>query len=394
MISDMASTAGRVLKAKENSRPDALTWKSASTHAANGLAAHPLVLVQCLACVLALISAAECHIVAIQAVPNAPILSSLLYGFVLWYWWGLAATALWKSAQKSGKDFFSASSTFKQACIGVAVAGAHIWVLQRTVDWSRVHWPVLESAGYSALDYLNLNRFFFELLVYGFIFGFTGLIHLRLASNRDKMRTLSLERQLSDAHLRALQAQIEPHFLFNTLNAVTSLVEQNRNEQALRTIQNLTSILKSTLRRNAPEKISLAQELELIDDYLSIEVTRFADRLQVDMNIDPASLDGQLPCFLLQPIVENAIRHGISRCEEGGFIEIKAERRGARLCLRVRNTTPAIDKPVQPGHGIGLANTKERLSAFYGRNYEFRTSALESGGFEVFINVPYERDRQ
>src|SRR5581483_9079275 len=104
MISDMASTAGRVLKAKENSRPDALTWKSASTHAANGLAAHPLVLVQCLACVLALISAAECHIVAIQAVPNAPILSSLLYGFVLWYWWGLAATALWKSAQKSGKD--------------------------------------------------------------------------------------------------------------------------------------------------------------------------------------------------------------------------------------------------------------------------------------------------
>ncbi len=269
------------------------------------------------------------------------------------------------------------------------VAGAHVFVLQGMVEWSKRQWPVPGSATYS---YLNLNRFFFELLLYGFIFGLTGVIHLRLASQRDKMRTLSLERQLSAAHLRALQMQIEPHFLFNTLNAITSLIEQDRKEHPLRTLQNLNAILKTTLRRNTPEKVSLAQELQLIDDYLSIEVTRFADRLQVDMNIDPNSLDAQLPCFLLQPIVENAIRHGVSRSEESSFIKLRAEHREARLHLTVRNTDPALSSPTKPGHGIGLKNAEERLALFYGDNYEFRTGRLESGGFEAYINIPYERE--
>lgn len=363
-------------------------FQGAGARSANVLAAHPLISVQCLALLLALIAAAECHSITIQSYPGYPVLPSLLYGFVLWCWWGIAAAAIWKFAERNGKDFFSFSSAAKHLGIGAVVAGAHVVVLQSLLEWSNRQWPVPGPVTYS---YLNFNRFLFELLLYGFIFGLIGVIHLQLASQRDKMRTLSLERQLSAAHLRALQMQIEPHFLFNTLNAITSLVEQARNQQALQTLQNLNSILKTTLRRSTPEKVSLAQELQLVDDYLSIEVTRFADRLQVNMSIEPASLDAQLPCFLLQPIVENAIRHGVSRSEQNSLIELQAENTGARLRLAVRNTAPPPTIPIEAGHGIGLTNTRERLALFYGNDYEFRAATLESGSFEVCIDIPYER---
>ena len=384
----MTSAAPPALSDEQPAHPAAgsQTGERLGARIASALVAHPIIFIQCLALVLALIAAAECHSITIQSTPGYPLLPSLLYGLVLWCWWGLAAIALWKIAQRSGKDFFSLSSAFQHACIGALLAGAHIFVLQRLLVWSEREWPASGPADY---DYVNLHLFFSELLIYGFIFGVTGVIHLQLASQRDKMRTLSLERQLTLAHLCALQMQIEPHFLFNTLNAITSLVEQGRKEQALQTLENLNSILKTTLGRSTPEKVPLGQELQLIDDYLSIEETRFADRLKVDMNIDPGSLEGQLPCFLLQPIVENAIRHGISCSEQDSSIELKAEHQEARLHLTVRNTgSPTA--PAKPGHGIGLKNTRERLALFYGDNYEFRTGSLPSGGFEVFINIPYE----
>ena len=389
----MTNAAGPTLPAESIPVPSghAQAGGKAGARWAQKLSQHALLLIQGVALVLALLAAAECHAIVTQSVPNAPLLPSLLYGLVLWYWWGLVATALWALARKSGKGFFSLGSACQHAGMSALVAGAHVWVLQRTVERLALQWPVLGPAGYSSLHYLNLNRFVFEFLLYGFLFGLTGVIQLQLASQRDTLRALSLERQLSMAHLQALQMQMEPHFLFNTLNAITSLVEQDRKEQALQTLQNLNSILKITLRRGAPEKVSLAQELELVDDYLSIEVTRFADRLQVEMSIDPGSLHARLPCFLLQPIVENAIRHGISRCEQNGLIELRAEHKEARLFLTVRNTGPARHAPLQPGHGIGLQNTQKRLALFYGDDYEFRAGALPSGGFEVCIGIPYER---
>jgi LytS/YehU family sensor histidine kinase len=208
------------------------------------------------------------------------------------------------------------------------------------------------------------------------------------------MRSLSLEKQLSVAHLRALQTQIEPHFLFNTLNAIASLVESDRKIEATQTLQHLNFILKNTLRRSMPEKVSLAQELELVDNYLSIEEIRFADRMQVDMTINPATLDGQVPCFLLQPMIENAIRHGISRCEEGGVIQLSADLRGSRLCLAISNSGPELRATSETGHGIGLRNTQERLAHFYAEDFQFRACTPEHGGFEVLIDIPHERSIQ
>jgi LytS/YehU family sensor histidine kinase len=212
-----------------------------------------------------------------------------------------------------------------------------------------------------------------------------------LVAQRDSMRSLELERQLSSAHLRALQMQLEPHFLFNTLNAVTTLVELGRREQALETLEHLNTVLKLVLKRNTPSKIPLAQELEALESYLAIEQVRFADRLRVDINLDPNTLDGLVPCFLLQPIVENAIRHGIAHCEDSGWIETSAQRVGTRMRLQVRDNGPGVNGRSARGFGLGLSNTKERLAHFYQNDYEFRAFQPESGGFQVSITIPYEK---
>jgi LytS/YehU family sensor histidine kinase len=240
----------------------------------------------------------------------------------------------------------------------------------------------------------NLNRFGIEILLYGFIIGITGIVQYKLRSQRDAIRSLELQKQLSSAHLRALQMQLQPHFLFNTLNAITTLVELGRQSEAVEMLSHLNLILKSTLKRTTPEKVPLSQELEMIDNYLAIEQIRFADRLQVQIKVDPGALDGMVPCFLLQPIVENAIRHGIAHCVNEGKVEASARREGANLHLKVRDTGAEAGTPAQNGHGIGLENTRERLMHFYRDEFTMNALPLTEGGFEVAITIPYEPQKR
>jgi len=238
---------------------------------------------------------------------------------------------------------------------------------------------------------LDLNRFGIELLIYGFILGVIGTIQFQIRAQHDAMKSLELQRQLSAAHLRALQMQLEPHFLFNTLNAITTLVELGRQKEAAEMLTHLNAILKSTLTRTTPEKVPLSQELEMVESYLAIEQVRFADRLRIEIKVEPGALDGLVPCFLLQPIVENAIRHGIARCENEGLVEASVRCDGRSLHLCVRDTGSGSGEHQQAGHGIGLKNTRERLTHFYREEYEMKAGTLRSGGFEVAITIPYER---
>ena len=129
----------------------------------------------------------------------------------------------------------------------------------------------------------------------------------------------------------------------------------------------------------------------MVENYLAIEQIRFADRLHVEVKVDPGALDGLVPCFLLQPIVENAVRHGIAHCESDGRIEASARREGNFLCLQVRDSGSGIAGESKPGHGIGLTNTRERLSHFYQDGFRMKAEPSEAGGFEVAITIPYER---
>jgi len=154
----------------------------------------------------------------------------------------------------------------------------------------------------------------------------------------------------------------------------------------------LNAILKSTLKRKTPEKVPLSQELEMVENYLAIEQVRFADRLRIEIKVEPSALDGLVPCFLLQPIVENAIRHGIAHCESEGLVETSARRDGNLLLLQVRDTGSGVNGCSKPGNGIGLKNTRERLTHFYQDAYDMKALWLDTGGFEVAIAIPYERN--
>lgn len=186
--------------------------------------------------------------------------------------------------------------------------------------------------------------------------------------------------------------QMEPHFLFNTLNAITSLMVQGRNKEAIKTMAQLSDILRSTLQRKAPEKVPFAEELRIVEDYLAIQQVRFAGRLEVKIDATDEALDGLVPCFLLQPLVENAIQHGIAPKRQGGSIETCIKRVGDKLWMQVKDDGCGMASPSPAkGHGIGLQNIRERLAYFYPGGFEFHAISPASGGYEVTIQIPYER---
>jgi sensor histidine kinase YesM len=336
-----------------------------------------------LAAVLAMATASECH-----SITHLP---SLLYGAVLWGWWALIASSLWRVGRKINLlPSLSWRSTAVHLLVGLTLGVVHLLLLG-SLGFTDAGWRGTGTAFSVWTSLLNINRLGMEWLLYGFLFAVTGVIQSQIRAQREAIESLSLQRQLSAAHLQALQMQLEPHFLFNTLNAITTLVELGRQKQASEMLRHLNSILKSTLASRTPEKVRLSQELELVGNYLAIEQVRFADRLRIEINVDPTAVDGLVPCFLLQPIVENAIRHGIAHCESEGLVEASAIRDGDELHVRVRDTGPGLVYTQQRGHGIGLSNTRERLTHFYQDGYKMRAHPLSTGGFEVAITIPYEQ---
>jgi signal transduction histidine kinase len=332
--------------------------------------------------VLALMTASEC-----SSVTHLP---SLLYGVMLWGWWGLLAGLLWWIGKESpSMTPFSPRLAIAHLFVAPLAAYVHLILL-----WS-LGYMVAPAQRARALEadwhrLIELNRFGTEILVYGFIVGVIGAIQYHIRSQRDAIHSSELQRQLASAQLQALQMQMEPHFLFNTLNAITTLVELGRQREAAQMLTHLNSILKTTLARTTPQKVPLSQELEIVENYLAIERVRFADRLQLDIRIEQGALSGLVPSFLLQPIVENAIRHGIAHCEDQGVIETVIRRDGASLHLRIRDTGPGVPPLKQNGNGIGLKNTRERLHHFYQDRFEMKAAPMEAGGFEVAISIPYE----
>lgn len=339
------------------------------------------VLIGAVSLILALVTASEC-----QSITHFP---SLLYGLVLWGWWGMIASVLWLSG-------LHLPSSLRRSFPGVAVqifiacaAGVVHLLLLGSLSLFIPEWETHASAIKVLTGALNLNRFGLEILICGFTFGLIGFIQGQIRAQRDALQSLELQRQLSAAQLKALQMQLEPHFLLNTLNAITTLVELGRQPQAAEMLGHLNVILKRTLERSTPEKVPLSQELEIIENYLAIEQVRFADRLRVDIRVDPGILHSLVPCFLLQPIVENAIRHGIANNEGGGTVVASARRDGDRLRIMVRNSGSGRGNAAS-GNGIGLKNTRERLAWFYPERHLLHAGPMRSGGFEVAIDIPCE----
>jgi signal transduction histidine kinase len=322
---------------------------------------------------------------------QAPFAPSLLYGCVYWVWWVVVTLVLWTFADRWSAAFKPSGLTV-MAHLGASciLATAHLALLQHTIWFTSWYWPAWGHR-FVTLWVENWERFGVDLLIYGFICGVCAFLHSRMQTQQALIQKLEVERQLTQAQLKALQMQVEPHFLFNTLNAITSLMVQGRNKEAIRTMTHLSDILRATLQRKAPEKVPFAEELQIVKNYLAIQQVRFAGRLKVRLDASDEARNGLVPCFLLQPLVENAIQHGIEPSRQGGSIETYAKRIGDKLWMQVKDDGCGTDSSFTKGHGIGLQNIRERLAYFYPDSHEFRTVSPASGGYEVTIQIPYER---
>ncbi|MFN4239133.1 MAG: sensor histidine kinase [Erythrobacter cryptus] len=228
-------------------------------------------------------------------------------------------------------------------------------------------------------------------------------INFFLTVEQQADRLERLEAQATAAQLAMLRYQLNPHFLFNTLNSISTLVLLKQTEPANAMLTRLSSFLRHTLIAEPGSQVTLAQEIETLQLYLDIERMRFEERLRTHFAIEEAALKAQLPAMLLQPLVENAIKYAVSPQEEGARISLSARVIGDRLRLMVEDTGPGADDPARFGRsdsgdlasgrpvstGVGLANIRNRLIQAYGENQRFETSSQPGGGFTVLIEIPY-----
>jgi two-component system LytT family sensor kinase len=229
-------------------------------------------------------------------------------------------------------------------------------------------------------------RFVNELLFYFAILaaGYARVYFLR--DREQAAHSARLQAQLAEARLDALRMQINPHFLFNTLHAISAMVDRDPSG-VRKMIARLSDLLRHTIESRGTDEIPLRQELEFLDRYIEIMEIRFQGRLRVVRAIDEGALDGLVPNLILQPIVENALEHGVSRAGERGMVEIGARRSGDRLVITVRDNGPGVAPSTQTG--VGLGNTRARLEQLYGDAASFSLRAGEGGGAIAEIVLPY-----
>jgi len=241
----------------------------------------------------------------------------------------------------------------------------------------------------------NVLFFYFVAKLNNNIFFYAAVLAVSLILNyyrqfRDReLRSSQLEATLAQTQLQILKMQLHPHFLFNTLNAISALIHKDV-ELADRMIARLGDLLRSTLDSANQQEVPLNQELAFIGPYLEIEKARLGPRLTVRMDIDPAAMDASVPNLILQPIVENAIRHGIAPRPEPGTIEIHARRQNGYLHLAVKDDGPGMPGAQQSLPGIGLANTRARLEKLYGSRQRFELSNAPHGGLRIDITIPFK----
>jgi LytS/YehU family sensor histidine kinase len=202
-----------------------------------------------------------------------------------------------------------------------------------------------------------------------------------------------LESQASSAQLAMLRYQLNPHFLFNTLNSISTLVLLKQTERANAMLARLSSFLRYTLANESSAKVTLAQEVETLKLYLEIEKMRFEDRMRPHFRIDAETIGARLPSLLLQPLIENAIKYAVTPSEDGADIWITAAREGSAVRIEVADSggdSASAEMSATQSTGVGLANIRERLQQAYGNAHGFTTKKNEHGGFSVIIEIPYE----
>jgi two-component system LytT family sensor kinase len=281
--------------------------------------------------------------------------------------------------------------------VAIHVAGALAYSVVHTLAMFATRMALMADApqrGWwyvARIEYLRQLDWLF--MTYLFLVGLAHALAYRRESERRALASAQLEMRLVEAQLQALQRQLHPHFLFNTLNAIAGLMRTDV-DAADRMMDRLGDLLRMTLHTSNIQEVSLKEELELLQKYLDIEQTRFGERLTVNMSIAPDTLEGQVPNFLLQPLVENAVRHGIAPHSRAGRLAIATSRRDSRLVIDIVDSGNGVPphRLTLLNQGVGLANTRARLEHLYRNEHSLVFSNVD-GGFCVSITIPFAIER-
>ena len=227
----------------------------------------------------------------------------------------------------------------------------------------------------------------FGVAVYFAVLGVERAATFFLEARERETQAAKLSAQLAEARLGALRMQLQPHFLLNSLNAITVIVRDRDTATATRMLEHLGEMLRRVMRRDRPPEVPLGEELDFVRQYLAIEELRFSDRLRPVFRVDPALLRAAVPDFLLQPLVENALRHGLARRTGAMKLELEARREEHELVLIVRDDGSGAG--IEARAGVGLSNTRERLATLYGERARLTLAATPEGGTEATLRLPF-----
>jgi two-component system, LytTR family, sensor kinase len=267
-------------------------------------------------------------------------------------------------------------------CAGMIAARSFLW--EAAGKAPSVPWQLFVQRQYL----MNLD---WTLMTYTTIVALSYALHYSRESQARAVKEAQLETRLVEARLRTLEAELQPHFLFNTLHAISSLVHTSP-DSADRMISRLSDLLRLTFARSGSAGVSLQEELEFLQKYLEIEQTRFQDRLSVRFDIDPETLDAEVPRLFLQPLVENAIKHGLSPKPGDGLVQIASRRQGDRLWIEVSDNGVGLSDNARARlhSGVGLSNTRDRLECLYGPAHRIEFSD-GTNGLAVRLEIPFNR---
>jgi two-component sensor histidine kinase len=310
---------------------------------------------------------------------------------ISWLPWMLATPFL----LQLGHRFPMAQPKRKSTWAVHVTAGAALGLVSSTwvAMWERWLNPWALIPAPDSFVRLSFHKFYNGMLATVILYGLVLLVGHILTSQRrfaiQQAETARLNEQLTKAQLNALRRQIEPHFLFNTLNAIAGLVREQRHDAAVTMIAQLSEFLRRVVNDSDRQQVSMSEELEFTQKYLEIQKARFADRLAFTVDVPADLLSAQVPSLILQPMVENAIKHGIAKRVQGGTIRVAAARSNGTLTVRIYNDGPSLPAGwEQTTRGIGVHNVRKRLQSLYGSAFELKL-CNQGGGVEASVSVPY-----
>ncbi len=328
-------------------------------------------------------------------------LSMLSHGHSLWriLIWQLSAWSLWAlmalpivrmGASLSAGEGRGAGRLAGVAAVGLVAVAGHLAVAAQFAVWLQPFAPVVLYTYRQAFLQQFASMLVTDVLAYLALLLIGSAVAASDRARQLAVRESRLEAELAQAHLEALRLEIQPHFLFNTLNSIAALIRLKSNDKALEMLVGLSELMRSTLDRNGAHVVPLSAEVDLVRRYIDLQRSRFSDRLRVDYAIDPSCETVDVPAFLLQPLVENALRHGMARRVGPCHIEIAATRDAGEL--RVVVTDDGVGLPagfeLERHAGTGLRNISRRLDQLYGSGAALGITPGSSGGARIEITIP------